>query len=671
MKLLKNKILYNFLFLFLPIISIEFLFRTINNLAINNIAFFRIFLEVIVICSLLSLIFSLFSKKVSKYLNLVVVLIFSAYAFIELLFNNFLGVYMSFNTTSQAGAVKNYILDFLKSMKPVYLIVFIPFLIMILGLIFIKVHNKGEVLDFKLKKVYNYEYQIISLIMLIMVTISSLTFYHTLDDKYIDEYQVTSLKSLFKNASNPSLCIKDFGIISYGLIDLKTKTFGVSDEEFTFAYDNSSINNNSTRKFDDSAWQNVINNETNTTLNTLNNYYITKDIPDKNEYTGLFKDKNLIVIMMESVNDVILNEEYFPNFAYLLNHSYYFENNYSPRNSCATGNNEFSAMTSLYSIYNSCTSNIYVDNTYFESIFNLFNNAGYTTNSYHDFNDTYYARTKIHPNMGSMNYYDANTLNMDYETRYGVWASDEELMTDYLENLDNETSSGPFMSYITTVSTHQPYVSSSKYGDMYLDLYSDTNYSIELKRYLSKMKVLDNSLGILIEGLKERNILDDTVIVLFGDHYPYGIPLNILNEILDRDLTNYENEKVPLVIFSSDIEEKQTSNLYTSYINLVPTIANLFDLDYDPRLYEGEDLFSESYNDLVAFYDMSWKNNLAYFNASTGKITYYTDFKYTDEEIKEINEKIYLKMNTSSIAIKNNYFAYLNNALAKERENIN
>ena len=227
------------------------------------------------------------------------------------------------------------------------------------------------------------------------------------------------------------------------------------------------------------------------------------------------------------------------------------------------------------------------------------------------------------------------------------------------------------MSYITTVTTHQPYVSSSKYGDMYLDLYSDTNYSIELKRYLSKMKVLDNSLGILIEGLKERNILDDTVIVLFGDHYPYGIPLNILNEILDRDLTNYENEKVPLVIFSSDIEEKQTSNLYTSYINLVPTIANLFDLDYDPRLYEGEDLFSESYNDLVVFYDMSWKNNLAYFNASTGKITYYTDFKYTDEEIKQINEKIYIKMNTSSIAIKNNYFAYLNNALTKERENIN
>ena len=88
---------------------------------------------------------------------------------------------------------------------------------------------------------------------------------------------------------------------------------------------------------------------------------------------ALFKDKNLIVVMMESVNDVIYNEEYFPNFYKLATEGWYFENNYSPRNSCATGNNEFSAMTGLYSIYNSCTSNVYVKNTYYEAIFNLFN----------------------------------------------------------------------------------------------------------------------------------------------------------------------------------------------------------------------------------------------------------------------------------------------------------
>ena len=270
--------------------------------------------------------------------------------------------------------------------------------------------------------------------------------------------------------------------------------------------------------------------------------------------------------------------------------------------------------------------------------------------------------------MGSQNYYDVNSLNMEYSNVYGAWPSDVTLMEKYLEKLDD--IDGKFMSYITTVTTHQPYASQSEYGDKYLDKFEDTSYSIELKRYLSKMTELDNALGVLIDGLQERNLLDDTIIVLFGDHYPYGINLNILNEILDRDLNNYENEKVPLVIYDSSLKETITMDEYTSYINILPTMANLFDLDYDPRYYMGDDLFSEDYQSLVVFYDYSWKNEYAYFNASTGKITYFTDFTYSDEEITKINELIYAKMNMSSKAIKNNYFAYLFEKIENEKESV-
>ena len=76
----------------------------------------------------------------------------------------------------------------------------------------------------------------------------------------------------------------------------------------------------------------------------------------------LRKDKNLIVIMMESTNDIFKNADYYPNFQRILNGGWYFENNYSPRNSCATMNNEFSGMTSLYSIYNTCTASKYKSN---------------------------------------------------------------------------------------------------------------------------------------------------------------------------------------------------------------------------------------------------------------------------------------------------------------------
>ena len=666
MKLNKNKILNNYFLLLISLMLIEVIFRLINKLSITNISFFRTFLGVNIISIVLSLVYSIFPKKISKVLIIFTVLIDSIYSFIQILFLNFLGVYMSFNTVSQVGAVKNYIFDFLKSSKGEYYLVFLPFIICLLITIVSKIISSNHPIDFKLKRRFYYENQIVICALLIIFILSSLTYYNTLNEKYSDKYQVLSLKELFLNVSNPSLAIKDFGITSYALLDLKSKY--VENEianETIFAYND----NNKTRDKDDTLWLNVINNEQNTNLNTLNRYFIDNDLPSKNAFTGKYKNKNLIVIMMESVNDIIINEEYFPNFYSLYSSSYYFKNNYSPRNSCATGNNEFSAMTSLYSIYNNCTSNLYVNNIYPQSIFNLFNNKGYITNSFHDYDNTYYERTKIHPNMGSQNYYDVNALNMTYSNVYGAWPSDVTLMEEYLKKLDD--ISGNFMSYITTVTTHQPYSSQSEYGDKYLDKFENASYSLELKRYLSKMTELDNAIGVLIDGLKERNLLDDTIIVLFGDHYPYAINLDILNEILDRDLTNYENEKVPLIIYDSSLKETITMDEYTSYINLVPTIANLFDLDYDPRYYMGEDLFSSDYQSIVVFYDYSWKNEYAYYNSSTGKITYFTDFTYTDEEIKEINSQIYAKMNMSSNAIKSNYFAYLFSALEKEKETKN
>ena len=666
MKLNKNKILNNYFLLLISLMLIEVIFRLINKLSITNISFFRTFLGVNIISIVLSLVYSIFPKKISKVLIIFTVLIDSIYSFVQILFLNFLGVYMSFNTVSQVGAVKNYIFDFLKSSKGEYYLVFLPFIICLLIIIVSKIISSNHPIDFKLKRRFYYENQIIICTLLIIFTLSSLTYYNTLNEKYSDKYQVLSLKELFLNVSNPSLAIKDFGITSYALLDLKSKY--VENEianENIFAYND----NNKTRDKDDTLWLNVINNEQNTNLNTLNRYFIDNELPSKNAFTGKYKNKNLIVIMMESVNDIIINEEYFPNFYSLYSSSYYFKNNYSPRNSCATGNNEFSAMTSLYSIYNNCTSNLYVNNIYPQSIFNLFNNKGYITNSFHDYDNTYYERTKIHPNMGSQNYYDVNALNMTYSNVYGAWPSDVTLMEEYLKKLDD--ISGSFMSYITTVTTHQPYSSQSEYGDKYLDKFENASYSLELKRYLSKMTELDNAIGVLIDGLKEKNLLDDTIIVLFGDHYPYAINLDILNEILDRDLTNYENEKVPLIVYDSSLKETITMDEYTSYINLVPTIANLFDLDYDPRYYMGEDLFSSDYQSIVVFYDYSWKNEYAYYNSSTGKITYFTDFTYTDEEIKEINSQIYAKMNMSSNAIKSNYFAYLFSALEKEKETKN
>ena len=372
---------------------------------------------------------------------------------------------------------------------------------------------------------------------------------------------------------------------------------------------------------------------------------------------------------MESVDEIFINKDLYPNFYKLYSEGISFENNYSPRNSCATGNNEFSGMTGLYTIQNNCTANTYRNNTYFTSIFNLFNKAGYRTSSMHNYTENYYYRSIIHRNLGSSKYYGVQDLKIPYYNEYKNWSSDEDFMKVAMDITLDDSSDAPFMLWLTTVSSHQPYKVSSVEGDKYLSITEGTDYPMDLRRYMSKLKTLDNALGILLERLEDAGVLDDTVIALYGDHYPYGLSNDTISNVLTYNLDDYDVEKTPMVIYNSDIKA-QVVTKYSSYINLTPTIANLFNLDYDPRFYMGTDVFSDDYLNLVVFADGSWKNDIAYYNAGTASIKYYTDKTYTTEEIVDINKVVTAKMQISSSIIQNNYFNYLDNKIKEQTTDV-
>lgn len=654
MKVVKTKQFQSYIMVLFFLLLIEVIFSILNKTSIFNISFLKIFLLINILSIIVGFLSSLLKGKATYIVNLIVIFGFTIYSWLQTGFYNFLGVFISVNTSGQFGAVKSYVKDFLASIKMVHYLLFLPFIIaLILMIVSFKLNGKSN--KFSLKVRYRYQKTILALISGIAIIISCGGFYELLNDKYSsDSYQAVSNKDLFLSASNPGLYVKEYGVISYLFSDLYSKNYSKNDDNIVyFAYNNEDVQ----REFDDEAWEVLIKEENNEIYNNLNNYFINNKITDVNEYTGMFEDKNLIVIMLESVNDIIYNKEYFPNFYKLANEGWYFNNNYSPRNSCATGNNEFSALTGLYSIYNDCTTNTYAFNTYNGALFNIFNNNGYYTDSFHNYNERYYYRETYHPNMGSQKYYGVDTLGIDYSYIYGEWSSDVDLMNKYLESLD-QNNNEKFMSFITTVTSHQPYVTDSFYGNLHLDMTEDTNYSLEVRRYLSKLKVVDDALGVLVDGLEQRGLLEDTVIVMFGDHYPYGLTDDNLSEVLDRSLEDYDNEKVPLVIYNPEMKAKK-QKIYTSYINLTPTLANLFGLDYDPRLYTGMDIFDKDYNNTVAFPDSSWKNDKAFYDATTGSIKYYKKDTYTDEEIKNMNTYFYSKMNASEVAIRYNYFNYL------------
>ncbi len=682
MRALYNNVFKNYFLLTITLFSSEVIFRIVSKLSVLDWTLLRIFVGINIIALVCSTLFSFFGRIASNILCFIVAFASTVYGIAQVGFYNYLGVYMSFGTTSQMGAVKDYIMDYLQSFSWKYWLIGIPVILMFLFYVLfdhrIKVLERNDEIDFsdkfnsedrkkqnddiRKKKKRNMR-RISKLNAVIIAAALCGVYYYLLTAKFMqNEIQLKTTKELFKNPDIPNIAVSVFGYNGYVLLDAKgliiPPVVAEEGEEFADSYvKEEQVLSDYTRYIDDELWEEVIAKEENKNYKKLSNYYISQKITDKNDFTGIFKNKNLIVIMMESTNNIVINEEYFPNLYKLYTQGWAWENSYSPRNSCSTGNNEMSGMTSLYTINNSCTANIYKDNKYPQALLNLFVNAGYSTSSYHNYTEQYYYRKTYHPNMGSQHFYGVQELGIQYSNVYQEWPSDVELMDKVLEITEKEEK---FAAWVTTVSAHQPYTQSSTLGDKWLDLYKDTKYNTSLKRYLSKLHEFDLAIGELLEGLEKQGKLDDTVIVLYSDHYPYGLTTSTINGYFDYDVTKEMNiDRTPFIIYNSTVTP-QLYKEYTSYMNITPTVANLFDLDYDPRLYAGDDLLSKTYDGRVYFADGSWKDKKAYYNASSGKITYSeVNDTYTAEEIKAINTKIKNRIAMSNLAIKTDYFDHL------------
>ncbi len=435
---------------------------------------------------------------------------------------------------------------------------------------------------------------------------------------------------------------------------------------------NEVVEENQKREIDDTAWEKLIANTSDSTYKTLNNYFINRQITPKNEMTGKFEGKNLIIIMMESVNEIaIYNKEYFPTLYKMYHEGISFKNNYSPRNNCSTGNNEFTVLSSLFTINNTCTANTYSSNKYFEGVFNVFNNEGYKTSAYHDYTQKFYKRAKTLPNLGANKYYGVEDLKIPYRTDY-TEADDKDMFISAQKYYMNEEQ---FMAYFATVTPHQSYIDSQICSDRYYDKYRDLGYSSNLSRYLSKMQVMDEAFAELLKELEDSGKLENTVIAAFGDHFPYGLADSQINEFFNKNdagytinrnsTTNKNVDKTPMFIYNSEMEPLVVED-YTTIIDLLPTLLNLFNVKYDPRLYLGTDAFSKSHVSRAVFADGSWTNERGYYHAPNSSMKYVEGAEsYTNEELVYINQEISNRQKMSASAIKANYFNYLVEGLKK------
>lgn len=631
--------------LFISFIFIESIFKFITFKNIFDMSYLRIIIFSLGSSALLGFLISFFKEKVSKVLILAIVLFSGIYAIAEMGFYNFMGNYMSFNAAGDgAGRVLEYVAEFIRYIKPEYYLCLIPFFILLLIFIFKKA--------FLTYQKYDYKYRGIFASIIIGLYLLE---YSTLIVPFMQNpNQIKSNLKLYYEPTLIELALKEFGTNKFLVRDLvymlnpnKTNNTVIELEPEEIIVPEKE---DYTRYIDDSKWQELYEQETNEKIKTLDQFYMAQNITSKNEYTGLFEDKNLILIMVEALDLAALNKDVAPTLYKMATEGFYFDHYYTPKYSCTTGESEYIGLTSIIPSSTVCTPNTYKNNTYSDTIFNLFNKSGYYSSSYHNWNDQFYSRTVLHRNMGSDQFYDVDALNIKL---IQGWQSDYDLMVKAMPHFINEDK---FFSFIITSSTHFPYDIDSTVVTRNWNKVKNLNYSTKMKRYLAKVAELDKGLEYLISELKNQEKLEDTVIVIFGDHHPLKMGLSELNSA--SNINRYEGfneDRLPFIIYNAGMEAKTISKTSSTF-DILPTVANLFNLDYDPRLYVGTDILSEE-EGVVIFTNGSWATDKVLYYSSTGK--YDTLDSSVDEDyINKMNAKVRNWFTISDLTLKTDYFKY-------------
>lgn len=345
-----------------------------------------------------------------------------------------------------------------------------------------------------------------------------------------------------------------------------------------------------------------------------------------NEYSDIFEDKNLIIIQLETIDSWLVNSKNMPFFTGLMKSGINFTNRYAPSwGGGQTFNTEYSVNTGLYIPVNGY--NIYDSaiNYYPYSLANLFKDKGYNVNSIHFNQGYFYNRSEMHKTFGYDNHYALMDLGYNYDD-----VIDDEYLIDNDEIFNMIASDGKFMSYIITYSAHVPYDE---------NVLCDTHYYQELEvkdnnelTCINKLsRISDNFIKKLVNKLDKIEKLDDTVLVFVTDHYAYGYNDEYVKQVKGGS-TKDILEKVPFVIWSNDIESKEVDT-YLGTSDILPTLANMFNLDYDQNKMIGTDVFS------------SYHDNYVYFN----------DYTLVGEGTAS-KEEITKKVDTNDNIIKSNYY---------------
>lgn len=539
---------------------------------------------------------NIFKRKVNIFFSYVSIILIGFILGAQIVYYSMYDSIISFFSFVNGGQVTEFmdvIFDMILRNWYGIILFFIPIIALI---IFIKT----KILLFEKRKFKNI---LLKIVCIILIQILAITLINNIKDD-----SVYSNKNLYYNIHVPKLTVKKLGLFTAMRLDLQRYFSGFEekipqiDKNRKKAKEKKDIKYNMT--IDNDKLNEITLNEQDANIKQIDEY-IQNEMPTKqNKYTGMFKGKNLIVFVAEAFSSLSIREDLTPNLYKLYNEGFQFDNFYTPVFPVSTADGEYISDTSLIPKEGVWSIKRINGNYMPYSYANIFEQLGYSSNAYHNHTATYYARDQYIKTMGYNSYLAVGT-GLEDRMNAKLWPnSDYEMMQ---VTMDDYIKNDKFVSYYMTVSGHLNY---TRLGNSMVsrnwDKVKDLPYSDKAKSYLATQIELDKAIGETISRLKAENKLDDTVIVISGDHYPYGLTLSEMNELstYQRDDT-FEKYHMPLLIWSGSMKTPIKVEKYGSSLDILPTILNLFGVDYDSRLLIGKDILSDS-DPLVIFSDRSF-----------------------------------------------------------------
>lgn len=432
-------------------------------------------------------------------------------------------------------------------------------------------------------------------------------------------------------------------------------------------------------------------------------YYKNKEKSADNKYTGIFKDKNVLVIHAESIQrnlfDMSFNgQDVVPNLKRIASEGMYFSNYYPQVSVGTSSDSELTFTTSLMPTQSGTAFVSYFDRTY-NSIPNLMNDMGYFTFSMHANNADFWNRRAMYEHLGYQKFYSKSDYKVTTENTIGLGLSDKEFFKQSMPKLTKINEKyDKWYGLMIMLSNHTPFSDVEHYGNYEVNMKETvtkedgTTEEVvhqylegrKLGNYIKSAHYADEALGELFQELDENGLLDNTVVVIYGDHdarlprkeYDYMYNYNKETDSkLDKDDPNYKEydsyqyelgRKVPFIIWTKDMagtdlnmEVKDVMGMYDA----MPTLGNM--LGFYNKYQLGHDIFDIKSDNIVVFPTGNWVTNKVYYDSQKEEYLSLDGSAISEEEIIKNN-----KYTTELLNISNDVIVYDLVAKTKDENNL-